>query len=126
AVRGHTSAPAGRLDDDRNPRGTVMTRRGAMLRPLALAALALWAGWKSDAADPGENFTIRPGDVTLRVGQTQQFSATGAPGAVTWSSGNPAVASIVPETGFVTAVGPGASDIRAQSGSASATARVTV
>ncbi|MEZ4588270.1 MAG: Ig-like domain-containing protein [Gemmatimonadales bacterium] len=69
----------------------------------------------------------------LSLGQTAQLTATGRdaggaqmpPGALTWTSGNPAVAS-VSGSGLVTAVGDGTTQITLSSGAVSAQASVTV
>src|SRR5579884_3208043 len=77
--------------------------------------------------------TVAPASATLAVGQTVQLTATprdssGAPlvgRSVTWSSGNPAVAT-VSAAGLVTAAGAGATTITATSEGRSGTASVTV
>jgi hypothetical protein len=74
---------------------------------------------------PGDSLTISPAGVELLVGATYQFSVIGAAGA-SWSSSNTSVATVVPQTGFVQAVGRGTALITATSGSASATAQVVV
>jgi hypothetical protein len=88
--------------------------------------VAAWTGCKTDATQPGGEFTVRPPEAALLVGQSTQLSAIGAPGAVTWSSSNTAIATVVPQTGFVTAVGRGEAQITAVSGSTFASARIVV
>ena len=90
-----------------------------------LCILALTLACKSDTTQPRE-FVVTPGDVSLQIGGTQQFSAVGAPGEVSWSSSSSAIAQVVPQTGFVTAVSRGEAQITAVSGSSFASARVVV
>ena len=92
----------------------------------AVAAIAALLGCKTDAAAPAGDFEVRPDEVTLEVGQTRQLSASGAPGEVTWSSSNAGIATVVAQTGFVTAVDQGEALISAVSGSSVASARVIV
>lgn len=82
---------------------------------------------------PASAVIISPGSATLFVTQQLQLSATvtdshGNPisgQAVTWSSNNPAAAT-VSGTGNVTAVAPGSATITATSGAAHGTASITV
>src|SRR4051812_48154167 len=80
------------------------------------------------------NITIKPASLSLSaVGQTQQLLATitdprGNPitdAAVSWTTTNPAVAS-VSSSGIVTAAGSGSAEITGTAGSASAVAEVNV
>lgn len=96
------------------------------MRIAAAFAAFVAFGCESDTADPGANLAVNPNDVTLEVGQTQQFTVSGAPGPVTWSSSNSSVASVVSETGFVTAVSGGLAQITAVHGTSFASARVEV
>lgn len=101
----------------------MRSHRSALAAALIVAA---WTGCKTDATQPGVEFAVRPPETTLLVGESTQLSAVGAPGAVTWSSSNSTVATVVPQTGFVTAVGRGEAQVTAVSGSAFASARVLV
>ncbi|MDW7709811.1 MAG: Ig-like domain-containing protein [Deferrisomatales bacterium] len=58
---------------------------------------------------------IEPASPALSVGETLGLSLTGGSGTAAWSSSNPAVATVDPSTGFVTAVGAGTATIRATS-----------
>lgn len=65
------------------------------------------------------SIVVSPASATLNIGQTRAFSAAvvvdqGASGAIAWSSGNPAVASVNAQ-GVATAVGVGTTSIRARS-----------
>jgi hypothetical protein len=95
-------------------------------RVAVLLALAVTVACNSDSADPGANLVVNPGEVTLEVGQTQQFTVSGAPGPVTWTSTNSSIASVVAQTGFVTAVSRGQVQITAVIGTSFASARVDV
>ncbi|MGH7504523.1 MAG: Ig-like domain-containing protein, partial [Longimicrobiales bacterium] len=88
--------------------------------------IVAFAGCKSDSSGPDAEFEVRPAEFDLQVGATRQLSAIGASGEVTWSSSNAAVATVISQTGFVTAVGRGEALISALSGSSVASARVTV
>lgn len=104
----------------------MIHRGSARIRRAILVALLVAAGCTSDAADPGANLVVNPDEVTLEVGQTQQFSVSGGSGPFTWSSSNSSVASVVAQTGFVTAVSRGQAQITAVSGTSFASARVEV
>lgn len=78
--------------------------------------------------------TLSPAQAFLMTGETRQFVATRVDAygnaitdrPVTWSSTNPAVATVNAQTGMVTAVAAGTTDIRATSEGKSASAPVTV
>lgn len=91
----------------------------------AVLLLSTIAGCKSSDVT-GTNFTVAPATYSLLVGGSVQLTATGAPGQVTWSSSNSSVATVVPQTGFVTGVGRGTATISAVVGSHIATADITV
>jgi len=82
---------------------------------------------------PVASVTVTPSPITMTVGQTTQFVATLKDAgsnvlngrAVTWSSSNPAAAT-VSTTGLVTAVASGATTITASSEGKSGTASVTI
>jgi hypothetical protein len=99
-------------------------RRIPVTAAITVLIAGVMAGCKEDATQL--EFLVAPADVALMVGESRQLSAVGAPGAVEWSSGNTAVARVVAETGFVTAVGRGETQVTAVSGSVFATARVVV
>lgn len=95
--------------------------------------MALGACSSSEPSIPSE-ITLSPNSVSLAaIGETRQLSATvrdqnGDPlsgVSVTWSSSNPAVASVT-ATGVVTAHTNGSAGITATAGSPSGTAQVTV
>jgi len=105
---------------------------------VALAVLTATAGCSGGATVDGTalgvtSIQISPASASLLVGATEQFtgvalSASGAQltgAAITFSSGNPAVATTT-AGGLVTAVAPGTATIMAQSGSEQASATVTV
>ncbi len=85
-------------------------------------------------AAPVQSVSVSPSTLALVQGQTGTLSATvvDATGAtvsnpsVAWSSGNPAVASVDPITGVVTAVGVGSTTIDASSGGKTGSSTVTV
>jgi uncharacterized protein YjdB len=83
---------------------------------------------------PVQSVTVSPQTLSLIVGRTGTLSATvlDVTGAavsnpsVSWSSSNPAVASVIPSSGVVTAEGVGSATIEATSGGKKGTATVTV
>ncbi len=113
----------------------------AIARPLRGGALALAAalvaacggGGGSDPADPpvadpgpaAIAFQLSPARLPLSSGGTGRVLALQAPGALVWSSSDPAVASVDGE-GQVTALAAGSAVISAAAGAASSSARVTV
>jgi hypothetical protein len=93
---------------------------------LALLLTAVLSASCQDASAPAANIQVVPGSAELMVGETQQFTALGARGSVTWSTSDEAVAGVVEQTGFVTAAGRGSATVTAASAGASASAAVTV
>lgn len=91
-----------------------------------LAGGAFALACSGDATAPAPQLSISPTSAVLVPGEARQFSATGGSGAVTWSSTNPAAATVVEVTGFVEAVAPGTTTIRAESNGRTATASVEV
>ena len=79
-----------------------------------------------EAAAPGPNITVSPGNADLLVGESRQFTALNGGTSVVWTSSAPAVASVVKETGFVVALSRGQTTITATAGSSSSSAQVTV
>ena len=85
-------------------------------------------------AAPIQSVSVSPSTLSLAQGQTGTLSATviDATGgtvsnpSVAWSSRNPAVATVDPSTGVVTAVGVGSTTIDASSGGKTGSASVTV
>ena len=85
------------------------------------------------AQAPVASVSVTPGAATLTVGQTTQLAATTRDASgnvltgrvITWSSANPAVAS-VSASGFVTAIGAGTATINAASEGRSGSALITV
>lgn len=77
---------------------------------------------------PATGVTVNPAELTLSIGGTGTLTANvspeGATDTVTWSSSDPAVATV--ENGVVTAVGVGEAIITATAGGVSATCKVTV
>ena len=84
--------------------------------------VAMLAACDRDATNTGVDFGVTPSAATIKVTETQQFTAVSAPGRVVWDSDDPSVAEVVPETGFATAVGRGSATIRAFAGGQIATA----
>jgi hypothetical protein len=103
---------------------TLMSIRFAVLRPasVALGALLLACGADATAPAPVDFIGITPAAAVLQIGATKQMTAivrdvggnnlTGR--AVTWTSNNPAVATIS-ASGLVKAMSPGYADILASS-----------
>ncbi len=101
-----------------------------------LCALAVLAGCGGNSTEPNgpANITLDPPSLSFNaLGQTQQLSPTVTDqqgnaitdAAVTWTTSDPAVAS-VSSSGVVTAAGSGSAQVTATAGSASAVAEVTV
>ena len=116
----------------------VVSRRRrfpSLLAVIALAALTA-AGCDSSTgnSDAIASLTLTPPTPVLNIGSLQQLVATPATSSgqiiegrtATWVSSVPAVASVTPTTGLVTAIAGGTTDITATVGSESATATVTV
>ena len=119
-----------------------MTRPRTLIPMLVLLAVAGWATACGDGAteppspDPprATNLTVTPATAALTaLGETVRLAAevrdqngqAMAGAVVTWSSGDPSVAT-VDATGLVTAAGNGMATITATSGSVSGSAAVTV
>lgn len=96
-----------------------------MSRSALLAAILTVAACTQDTGTDLD-FRVTPPENTLFVGEFVQLTAVGAPGAVTWSSSNSSIASVVPETGFVNALSRGEATISAVAGSDVASAMVRV
>lgn len=83
---------------------------------------------------PTAAIMISPPDALVGIQETRNFSAVRVDGhgntitdrPVVWSSSNPAIASVHPQTGTVRGIAPGMADIRATSDGKAASARVTV
>lgn len=112
----------------------VVTARGVGSTQIAASAGGLSAiATLAVQPPPVASVSVQPANAALTVGATLALTAlpkdaTGAPldRVVTWSSDNPAVASIISTSGVVTAVAPGSATITAQSGGKSGTAAVVV
>jgi Bacterial surface proteins containing Ig-like domains len=75
--------------------------------------------WGSVFATPVDGMTVSSQTASLQVGQSRTLSATVSPSgasftAITWTSSNPAVATVDPVTGVVTAVAAGSTVITAE------------
>lgn len=117
----------------------MRSRPSLVARPLLLSALLLLAagscGGPDDATSPGtERIRVAPTvDLLVGVGDTARFTARVEDGAgallpgrtVTWSSGDPSVAT-VDGSGLVTAVGAGTSWVAAASKDVADTVQVEV
>ncbi len=102
-----------------------------MMRPLnatiaVVLSLVVIGSCQTGENGTGVDFSISPNTAELGPGETVQLTAIGAPRGVVWSSSNSGVATVVAETGFVTAVARGAATISAVAGSSVATAQVSV
>lgn len=79
---------------------------------------------------PATGITISSKPLALEVGKTETLTATLTPtdadGAIIWSSNNPYVATVDPNTGEVTAVSVGETTITATCGTLTDTCKVTV
>ncbi len=113
--------------------GTFIARSGAralraraVFAARAFSALFLAACAGGDTIGPSGDFHVDPASFPLLVGQTVQLTAVDAPGTVRWSSSDATIASVVPETGFVTAQGRGVATISAVSKAQVASATITV
>jgi hypothetical protein len=133
------------MPDAQKHRGMKIFLKRARLWSLAtlltIGSLATAGGCGSEETDSvvvdGRKVTlsVEPAVATKAVGETQAFVAfataedgtrAGASNEVTWSSTEPAVASIDPATGIATAVAPGTTTIRASRENIVATATLTV
>src|SRR5688500_16155702 len=90
-----------------------------------LAVVLLATGCSGDGDETGPTFTITPTQASVSVGGSVQLSALNASGALSWSSSDETVASVV-STGFVTGKKPGQATITASGSRGSATAAITV
>lgn len=124
--------------------GADATVAGGLLTGVAAGAVTVAAKWGAVSNSTAYNVTIvanvltatvvTPAGAILQTGQTATFAATeefsdgssSALGGVTWTSSNPAVATIDPGTGKATAAGAGSTTITATSGSTTASTTLTV
>ena len=97
--------------------------RGSLL---VLAVSVAGSCEKKPVEPTSTEITITPENVVLFIGASQQLTALGAVGAVTWSSSNTQVASVVAQTGFVQGVGRGEATITATAPGGSGTRVVSV
>ncbi len=108
-------------------------------RPLLLAAwlllgLAACSGGETTATPTLTTINVSYPSAAITVGQTTTAAATGldqngvaiAIGSVTWSSGAPAVATVVVKSGLVTGVGAGAAQIIATAAGKSGAKAISV
>ena len=102
--------------------GVVLRRLAGALVGVALAA----ANACQQGSETAPKFTIAPDTASLLVGQSIQLTAVNAPTTASWSSDKTTVATVIPQTGFVQAVGRGDATITASTGNASAQAHVHV
>lgn len=115
-----------------------MARRGSVAPLFALVTMALLAGCGEPSAPEASvpivaSVTVTPAGLTLAPGEEAQLSATvkGSSGnvlseqPVTWSSSNPAVATVSPQ-GAVRALGVGSASITATAEFKSGSASITV
>ncbi len=91
----------------------------------ALLPMALFASC-TESGGPDSQLTITPDAAELLIGDVQQFTAIGARGTVQWSSSNSLIASVISQTGFVSARARGQAVITAASIDASASVNVNV
>lgn len=94
-------------------------------RFIAIAMVLAVLSCKSGDGGTDINLTITPTSADLAPGETIQLTAVGSSNA-TWSSSNSSIASVVPQTGFVTAVSRGMATISAVAGGTIATATINV
>lgn len=117
------------------------SRLAAFLVAAILLSLALGCGSSSNPSPPPASLTsieISPASATIRLGTSQQYTATGSysdgthqdvTSSVTWSSSQPASVFVNNQdgrNGFATGVGAGTSTITASEGSVQATATLMV
>ncbi len=94
---------------------------------LLLLCAALLSSCEKKPADPDPvEITIAPENVVLFIGATQQLTALGAVGAVSWSSSSTQIATVVEQTGFVRGVARGEATITATGAGGSGTRVVSV
>jgi len=94
--------------------GTNLPRVSAISAVRAGCTLiaALLVGSCTEPTTPASTLDITPKDATVLVGGSVQFSALNAQGLVTWTSGDPTVATVV-STGFATSAKRGSVQITA-------------
>ena len=114
-----------------NPGRAALRWLGLSLLAVLLTACGGGADYDNTPAPPGGSaaptvaFKLLPARVGLTTGGASKLLALQSPGALTWSSSAPAVASVDSE-GLVTALGSGSAVISATSGTSVASASVTV
>ena len=100
------------------------------LRPLLVLLLFLGVAAcesSTGSGTPADPLVIVEGSsVQLDVGESVQLTARGGAGQTEWSTSAPGVVTVVPVTGFATAVGPGQAVITATRGGQTATIAVVV
>ncbi|HEY0928952.1 MAG TPA: Ig-like domain-containing protein, partial [Gemmatimonas sp.] len=118
-----------------HPRATL---RNTLLSLVVLGAGACGGGGDSTAPESPERVTVSPATATLASGATQALTATtiGSKGSTlggrtyTWTSSNPAVASVdgsgVVTGARITTAAPGTATITASTGGISGSATITV
>lgn len=109
----------------RTCRHLPMRWHAALRRRLSVAAALLLVACSDGTTNPVPELVLSPDERALDVGESVQLSAINAGGAVTWTSSDPTVASVV-STGFVTAIGPGTTIISASTPTQRADATITV
>lgn len=102
----------------------MMRSRLAVIALLLVPTLGALSCGSGSSTGPG--FTVTPSSASLIVGNSVQFTAVNAPSSVTWSSSDSKVATVIPQTGYTTAVGGGTATISAVAGTKVASATVTV
>lgn len=100
--------------------------RGAASAFPAIIVILAAIGCSDTSGPPASEFRVIPDTASALVGQSRQFTAIDAPGTVVWTSSDENVASIIPQTGSVSALARGTSQITAMSGAAEASAMLTV
>jgi hypothetical protein len=103
---------------------------------MAVVALVVFAACKSDTTSPPTltKLTVTTAAASVTVGQTTTATATGvdqngasiSTGAVTWSVGSSAIATVNASSGAVTGVAPGTTQVIATAGTVSGAATITV
>lgn len=126
-----SSANPGVASVDANGRATADAQG---VTSITASAGGLTASARLIVAQVVSSVTVAPSSVTLAVGDSTAFTAVAkdanghpVPGATfTWSSSNPAIASLHPVSGMAVGHGQGGVTVRATSGSASGAAVLTV
>jgi hypothetical protein len=94
---------------------------------LGVALLLVLNACDSSTTPPPDPLTITPGpQLALEVGEAVQLTARGGLGQASWRSSDTSVATVVPVTGFLEAVGSGSATITAERGEQEATVTVQV